>query len=67
MADIDQIVPNQFQPRRDFEQAPLEELAASIRANGIIQPLVVRRGEDGRLHLIAGERRLRASKLAGLK
>ncbi len=67
MADIDQIVPNQFQPRRDFEQAPLEELAASIRANGIIQPLVVRRGDDGKLHLIAGERRLRASKLAGLK
>ncbi len=67
MADVEQIIPNQFQPRRDFEQGPLEELAASIRSNGVIQPLVVRRGEDGRLHLIAGERRLRASKLAGLK
>jgi ParB family transcriptional regulator, chromosome partitioning protein len=67
MADVEAIVPNQYQPRRDFETQPLEELAASIKANGIIQPLIVRKGEDGKLHLIAGERRLRASKMAGLK
>jgi ParB family chromosome partitioning protein len=67
LADVDQIVPNQYQPRRDFAEEALKELAESIRTHGIIQPLVVRRGEDGKLHLIAGERRLRASKLAGLK
>ncbi|MGZ3650746.1 MAG: ParB/RepB/Spo0J family partition protein [Bdellovibrionota bacterium] len=67
MADVDQIVPNQYQPRRDFEDGALQELAESIRTHGIIQPLIVRRGEDGKLHLIAGERRLRASKIAGLK
>jgi ParB family chromosome partitioning protein len=67
MADIDSIVPNQFQPRRDFDEGALKELAESIKENGVIQPLVVRKGEAGRLMLIAGERRLRASKLAGLK
>ena len=67
MAETDSIVANQFQPRRDFDDATLAELADSIRANGVIQPLITRRGEDGKLHLIAGERRLRASKLAGLR
>lgn len=67
LVDVDSITPNQYQPRRDFDVAALEELADSIKANGIIQPLVVRRGADGRLLLIAGERRLRAAKLAGLK
>lgn len=67
LAETDQIIANQFQPRRDFDESALAELAESIRANGIIQPLVVRRGEDGKLQLIAGERRLRAAKLAGLK
>lgn len=67
MAEIDQIVTNQFQPRRDFDDESLLELSESIKANGIIQPLITRRGDDGRLHLIAGERRLRASKLAGLR
>lgn len=67
MAEIDQIIANQFQPRRDFDDASLLELSESIKANGIIQPLLVRRGEDGKLNLIAGERRLRAAKLAGLK
>lgn len=67
MADIDSIVANQFQPRRDFDEAALSELAESIKENGIIQPLVVRKGEGNKLLLIAGERRLRASKLAGLK
>ncbi len=67
MANVDEISANQFQPRRDFSEPALAELADSIRAHGIIQPLIVRRGEDGKYHLIAGERRLRASKLAGLK
>jgi ParB family chromosome partitioning protein len=67
MADVDSIVPNQYQPRRDFDDEALKELAESIRIHGVIQPLIVRRGDDGKLHLIAGERRLRASKLAGIK
>ena len=67
MADLEQIIPNQYQPRRDFEATALAELSASIKANGIIQPLIVRRGEDGKFNLIAGERRMRAAKMAGLK
>jgi ParB family chromosome partitioning protein len=63
---IDDIDPNPLQPRRAFEQDKLEELAQSITHNGIVQPLVVRR-VAGRYQLIAGERRLRAAKLAALK
>lgn len=66
LANVDEIVANEFQPRRDFDQAALEELAQSIRENGLIQPLVVRKNGE-KFELIAGERRLRASKLAGLK
>ena len=63
---IDQIEPNPNQPRTVFDPARLQELASSIQANGIIQPLIVRKiGE--KYHLIAGERRWRASRLAGLK
>ena len=65
-ASVDDILPNQYQPRREFSDASLEELAQSIRSNGIIQPLIVRKGLKG-YELIAGERRLRASKIAGLK
>ncbi|MEO8592655.1 MAG: ParB/RepB/Spo0J family partition protein [Candidatus Solibacter sp.] len=61
---INDIHPNPVQPRRVFAYAPLEELAQSIRANGIIQPLVVRK-VDGQYQLVAGERRLRAAKMAG--
>lgn len=60
------IDPNPVQPRRSFEDNRLAELAQSIRANGIIQPLVVRRARD-RFQLVAGERRWRAAKLAGLE
>jgi ParB family chromosome partitioning protein len=67
MAAVDAIQVNQYQPRRDFEEKALEELAQSIRANGIIQPLVVRKSSTGNYELIAGERRLRAAKLVGLK
>ena len=63
---VDRIVPSAFQPRRTFDEAKIEELAASIRNQGIIQPLVVRpRGGDG-FELIAGERRWRAAMKAGL-
>ena len=64
-ADVDAIVPNRYQPRGHVDEARLQELAASIRANGIIQPIVVRRVGDA-FHIIAGERRWRAAKLAGL-
>lgn len=67
MVDISSIQVNQFQPRRDFDEEALRDLADSIIANGIIQPLIVRRLDDGKYHLIAGERRLRASKIAGLQ
>src|SRR5215470_16829555 len=60
---IDLIDPNPLQPRRLFHAERLEELAQSIRANGIIQPLVVRKADD-RYQLVAGERRWRAAKLA---
>lgn len=63
---IDAIHPNPMQPRVVFQPDRLEELAASIRANGIIQPLIVRH-HQGQYQLIAGERRWRASKLAGLQ
>lgn len=62
---VEQIQPNPLQPRTIFSQQALDELSQSIRANGIIQPLIVRRLDDG-IQLVAGERRLRAAKLAGL-
>ena len=62
---VEDISPNPDQPRRVFSQPELEELAASIRALGVLQPLMVRRRE-GQWELVAGERRLRAAKLAGL-
>jgi ParB family transcriptional regulator, chromosome partitioning protein len=64
-ADIDRLEPNDFQPRRDVDDSRLQDLAQSIRANGIIQPIVVRRIGD-RFQIIAGERRWRAAKVAGL-
>ena len=63
---VEAIAPNPEQPRRHFDPAALEELAASIRELGVLQPLSVRR-RDGKWELIAGERRLRAAKLAGLE
>lgn len=64
--DINEIKANEFQPRRDFDETALQELAQSIRENGLIQPLIVRKNGE-HYELIAGERRLRASKIAGLK
>lgn len=66
MCDIDKISPNPQQPRSYFDPEKLEQLADSIREKGIIQPLLVTRGRSRRYSLIAGERRLRAAKLAGL-
>ena len=63
---IDLIKPNPWQPRRTFNEEALQELAASIREHGILQPMVVVPLPDGMYQLIVGERRLRASKLAGL-
>jgi len=63
---IDDIVPNTNQPRKLFDEARLEELVESIRENGVIQPVVVQRGEN-KYELICGERRWRASKKAGFK
>ncbi len=63
---VDDIKANEFQPRRDFDEQALQELAQSIRENGLIQPLIVRKNGE-HFELIAGERRLRACKIAGLK
>jgi len=60
------MAPNPFQPRREFNAAQLEELAESIRINGIIQPIVVRKTADG-YQIVAGERRWRAAQLVGLE
>jgi len=67
MLKPDDIVTNPNQPRRHFDTYELQSLADSISANGIIQPLTVRKGENGKFLLIAGERRLRAAKIAGLR
>src|SRR5512135_2835021 len=63
---VDSIDGNPFQPRTHFDEQSLEELAASIKKLGIVQPLTVREAGDNRYQLIAGERRLRAARLAGL-
>ena len=64
--DIYSIEPNPDQPRRSFSEEALDELASSIRELGIIQPLSLRAAGDGRYQIIAGERRWRAAKIAGL-
>lgn len=63
---IEQVFPNPYQPRKTFDEAALQELAESIAQYGVLQPLLVAPAEDGRYLLIAGERRLRASRLAKL-
>ena len=66
MLDPEKITPNPFQPRRDFDEEGSRSLMESIRENGILQPLTVRKGKNG-FELVAGERRLRAAKELGLK
>lgn len=63
---VDLIEPNPFQPRMSFDQEALEELADSIRTLGLIQPITVRRKDDGRYQIISGERRFRACRLSGM-
>lgn len=63
--DVDRLIPNSYQPRGQFDDARLEDLAQSIRSNGVIQPIVVRKVGD-QFHIIAGERRWRAAQKAGL-
>ena len=63
---LGQIIPNRYQPRTTFSEGEISELAESIKKNGLIQPVMVRRKGDGLYELIAGERRFRAAKLAGL-
>jgi ParB family chromosome partitioning protein len=64
--DVERISPNPEQPRLVFDESSLEELAASIREHGVLQPILVRPLDDGEFQLIAGERRWRASRAAGL-
>ena len=65
--ELDNIVPNPNQPRRDFDEESLQELAGSIAEIGIVQPITLRKMDDGTFQIIAGERRWRASKQAGLR
>ena len=63
---INEVEPNKNQPRKNFDKEALEQLASSIRENGVLQPLLVRPLSTGNYQIIAGERRWRASKIAGL-
>lgn len=63
--DMDLLFPNRFQPRSEFDESKLSELAQSIKTNGVLQPILVRK-VDGRYEIVAGERRWRAAQLAGL-
>ena len=65
--DIDLIETNPFQPRTDFDEKALQELSESIKTQGVIQPVTVRKMGYDKYQLISGERRLRASKMAGMK
>ncbi|HEX5759550.1 MAG TPA: ParB/RepB/Spo0J family partition protein, partial [Thermoanaerobaculia bacterium] len=63
---VDRLQPNRLQPRSAFDEAALDELAESIRTQGVVQPLVVTSSEDGTYTIVAGERRWRAARRAGL-
>jgi ParB family chromosome partitioning protein len=63
---VDHVEPNRLQPRKHFDEESLASLTASVRELGVLQPILVRAGEDGRYELIAGERRWRAAKRAGM-
>ena len=64
---ITDIIPNPLQPRRDFDEEALQELATSIAELGVIQPITLKRRDDGKYIIISGERRWRASQIAGLE
>ncbi|HEX2859179.1 MAG TPA: ParB/RepB/Spo0J family partition protein [Alphaproteobacteria bacterium] len=63
---IDQLIPSTVQPRRQFDDAALKALSGSIKAQGVLQPLLVRPNKEGKFEIIGGERRWRAAKMAGL-
>ena len=63
---VSDIEPNRSQPRREFDENALHDLANSIAAHGLIQPIIVRPSQNGYYQIVAGERRWRASKMAGL-
>jgi len=65
--ELSRITPNAYQPRKDFKDEALKELADSIKSKGVIQPVLLRKKPDGGYEIIAGERRYRAARLAGLK
>jgi ParB family chromosome partitioning protein len=65
--DVDRIRPGKYQPRQTMDEDRLQELAASIKSQGLIQPIIVRTVGAGRFEIIAGERRWRAAQIAGLK
>lgn len=65
--DVDLLQPNPHQPRKEFDEEALQNLAASIKENGVIQPILAEGAPDGTFWIIAGERRTRAARLAGLK
>jgi len=67
VVEIEKIVTSEFQPRSQFTKESLQELAESIKTNGIIQPILVRRTNDNKFEIVAGERRWRAAQLAGKK
>ncbi len=67
LIEIDKLQPGQYQPRRGMDEEALKELSLSIKAQGLLQPLVVRKLDSGAYEIIAGERRFRAARLAGLK
>lgn len=67
LCDIEKIIPNPYQPRKNMDTDGLNELAASIKEKGILQPLVINQAQNDSYELIAGERRLRAAGLAGLQ
>lgn len=64
---VDQVIPNRYQPRTVFDEGALGELTSSVKESGILQPILVRRAPGGQYELIAGERRWRAAKRAGMK
>ncbi len=66
LVNVNKVIPNRYQPRKQFDDASLKELANSIKEKGVISPILVSELGDGRYELVAGERRLRASKLAGI-
>ncbi|MEE2886440.1 MAG: ParB/RepB/Spo0J family partition protein [Planctomycetota bacterium] len=65
--ELKTLVPSRFQPRAEFDVSELEELAASLRASGVLQPILVRPTPEGKFEIICGERRWRAAQLAGLE